>query len=72
MGVGSGYGNGVRTLDGGVIGSSRACRSTGRSLSSAKKHRKAKFMGVVLVGLIVDKNGLPQSVNVIREWDGTG
>jgi TonB family protein len=28
--------------------------------------RKAKFNGIVLVGLIVDTNGLPQNVHVLR------
>jgi protein TonB len=28
--------------------------------------KKAKFMGIVTVGIIVDKNGMPQNVHVTR------
>jgi protein TonB len=31
-----------------------------------KEAKKAKFQGIVLVGLIVDANGLPQNVHVLR------
>jgi protein TonB len=32
----------------------------------SEEARKAKFMGTVLVGLIVDKNGRPQNVHIVR------
>jgi protein TonB len=62
-GVGPGYGNGVKNVGGGVIGPVPIYRPEPEFSEEA---RKAKFMGVVLVGLIVDQKGLPQSVHVIR------
>ena len=32
----------------------------------SKEAKKAKFKGIVLVNLIVDANGLPQNVHVVR------
>jgi protein TonB len=62
-GSGGGYGGGVRTVGGGVKGPIAIYQPEPEFSEEA---RKAKFMGVVLVGLIVDQRGLPQSVHIIR------
>jgi periplasmic protein TonB len=65
LGPGSGgnYGGGLRKIGGGV--------STPVVIYSvepefSEEARKAKFMGVVLVNLIVDTHGLPQNVHTLR------
>ena len=62
-GVGPGYGNGVKNVGGGVIGPKIIYQPEPEFSEEA---RKAKFMGVVTVSLIVDQNGKPQNVHVTR------
>jgi protein TonB len=62
-GSGGGYGGGAKQIGGGVIGPKIIYEPEPEFSEEA---RKAKFMGVVLVGLIVDANGKPQNVHVIR------
>jgi periplasmic protein TonB len=65
LGPGSGgnYGGGLRKIGGGV--SSPVVISKVEPEFS-EEARKAKFMGVVLVNLIVDAKGMPQNVHVLR------
>ena len=65
LGPGSGgnYGGGLRHVGGGVS-SPEVIFKVEPELS--EEARKAKFMGVVTVNLIVDTKGLPQNVRVIR------
>jgi protein TonB len=65
LGPGSGgnYGGGIRQIGGGV--SSPVPIFTVEPEFS-EEARKAKFMGVVLVNLIVDSQGHPQNVHVLR------
>jgi protein TonB len=62
-GSGGGYGGGAKQIGGGVKGPVVIYQPEPEFSEEA---RKAKFMGVVLVGLIVDANGKPQNVHVIR------
>ncbi|MGP8260120.1 MAG: energy transducer TonB [Acidobacteriaceae bacterium] len=62
-GSGGGYGGGAKQIGGGVIGPKIIYQPEPEFSEEA---RKAKFMGVVLVGLIVDQTGKPQNVHVIR------
>jgi protein TonB len=62
-GVGGNYGGGLRKVGGGV--------STPEVIFKvdpefSEEARKAKFMGIVLVSLIVDQQGRPQNVHVLR------
>jgi protein TonB len=74
-GLGSGNGSGLGPGSGGNYGG--GLRHVGGGVSSpevifkvepefSEEARKAKFMGVVTVNLIVDTHGLPQNVRVIR------
>ena len=74
-GLGSGNGSGLGPGSGGNTGG--GLRHVGGGVSSpevifkvepefSEEARKAKFMGVVTVNLIVDKNGLPQNVHISR------
>ena len=74
-GMGSGYGSGLGPGAGGNYGG--GIRKIGGGVSSpelifkvdpefSEEARKAKFMGIVLVNLIVDQNGNPQNVHVLR------
>jgi protein TonB len=65
MGPGSGgnYGGGLRKIGGGVS-SPVVIYQVDPEFS--EEARKAKFMGVVLVNLIVDAQGRPQNVHVLR------
>jgi protein TonB len=74
-GLGSGNGSGLGPGSGGNYGG--GLRHVGGGVSSpevifkvepefSEEARKAKFMGVVTVNLIVDTKGLPQNVRVIR------
>jgi protein TonB len=74
-GLGSGYGSGLGPGSGGNYGG--GIRKIGGGVSSpelifkvdpefSEEARKAKFMGIVLVNLIVDQNGNPQNVHVLR------
>ena len=74
-GLGSGNGSGLGPGSGGNYGG--GLRKIGGGVSSpvviyqvdpefSEEARKAKFMGVVLVNLIVDVHGLPQNVHILR------
>ena len=65
MGPGSGgnYGGGLRTVGGGVSSPVVIFKVDPEFSEEA---RRAKFMGVVLVNLIVDPQGRPQNVHVLR------
>jgi periplasmic protein TonB len=63
LGSGGNYGGGVRKIGGGVSSPQLIFQVEPEFSEEA---RKAKFMGVVLVGLIVDPQGLPRNVHVIR------
>lgn len=74
-GLGSGNGSGLGPGSGGNYGG--GLRRVGGGVSSpevifkvepefSEEARKAKFMGVVTVNLIVDTKGLPQNVHVVR------
>jgi protein TonB len=62
-GVGPGYGNGVKNVGNGVIGPKIIYQPEPEFSEEA---RKAKFMGVVTVSIIVDAQGKPQNVKVLR------
>jgi len=75
-GLGSGNGSGLGPGSGGNYGGG-GLRKIGGGVSSpvvlyapepefSEEARKAKFMGVVLVNLIVDSQGHPQNVHVLR------
>jgi len=74
-GMGTGYGAGIGSGTGGNYGG--GLRRVGGAVSApvlishiepefSEEARKAKFPGVVTVSLIVDTEGLPQNVHVIR------
>jgi protein TonB len=65
LGPGSGgnYGGGVRRIGGGV---SAPVVIYQVDPEFSEEARKAKFMGVVTVNLIVDDKGLPKNVHVLR------
>jgi protein TonB len=74
-GLGSGSGSGLGPGSGGNYGG--GLRHVGGGVSApvpiytvepefSEEARKAKFMGVVTVNLIVGANGLPQNVHVVR------
>lgn len=62
-GTGGNYGGGLRRVGGGV---SAPEVITKVEPEFSEEARKAKFMGVVTVNLIVDTKGLPQNVHVVR------
>jgi protein TonB len=62
-GSGGNYGGGVKQVGGRVIGPVPTYQPEPEFSEEA---RKAKFMGVVTVSIIVDKNGRPQNVHVTR------
>ena len=62
-GTGGNYGGGLRHVGGGVSAPEVIFKVEPEFSEEA---RKAKFMGVVTVNLIVDTKGLPQNVRVIR------
>jgi protein TonB len=74
-GLGSGYGSGLGSGTGGNYGG--GLKKIGGGVSSpelifkvdpefSEEARKAKFAGIVLVNLVVDQNGNPQNVHVLR------
>jgi protein TonB len=65
LGPGSGgnYGGGLKRIGGGVSSPELIYKVDPEFSEEA---RKAKFMGIVLVNLIVDQNGQPQNVHVLR------
>ena len=65
LGPGSGgnYGGGLRKIGGGV---SEPVLLYHPEPEFSEEARKAKFMGVVLVNLIVDSQGKPQNVHILR------
>jgi protein TonB len=65
LGPGSGgnYGGGLRKIGGGVSQPELIYKVDPEFSEEA---RKAKFMGIVLVNLIVDANGNPQNVHILR------
>jgi len=62
-GTGGNYGGGLRKIGGGVTGPIPTYEPEPEFSEEA---RKAKFMGSVLVGLVVDTNGMPQNVHIVR------
>jgi protein TonB len=62
-GTGGGFGGGLRHIGGGV---SEPVLTYKVDPEFSEEARKAKFMGIVLVNLIVDSNGMPQNVHVLR------
>jgi protein TonB len=62
-GSGGGYGGGAKQVGGAVIGPVVIYQPEPEFSEEA---RKAKFMGVVTVSIIVDTNGRPQNVHVTR------
>jgi protein TonB len=62
-GSGGGYGGGVRSIGGGV---SAPVLTYSVEPEFSEEARKAKQAGNVLVGLIVDQQGRPQNVHVVR------
>ena len=62
-GSGPGYGTGVKNVGGGVIGPKIIYQPEPEFSEEA---RKAKFMGVVTVSIVVDATGRPQNVRVTR------
>ena len=62
-GSGGGYGGGLRTIGGGVSSPVLIFKVDPEFSEEA---RKAKFMGNVVVNLVVDPNGMPQNVHVVR------
>lgn len=65
LGPGSGgnYGGGLRKIGGGVSMPEVTYKVEPEFSEEA---RKAKFMGTVMVGIIVDTNGRPQNVHIVR------
>lgn len=62
-GSGPGIGNGVKNIGNGVIGPKIIYQPEPEFSEEA---RKAKFMGVVTVSIVVDATGKPQNVKVLR------
>jgi protein TonB len=62
-GAGGNYGGGIKKVGGGVSSPELIYKIDPEFSEEA---RKAKFMGIVLVNLIVDQNGNPQNVHVLR------
>ncbi len=62
-GTGGGYGGGLRHIGGGVSSPELIFKVDPEFSEEA---RRAKFMGVVLVNLIVDQQGRPENVHVLR------
>jgi len=62
-GTGGGYGGGLRKIGGGV---STPVLIWQVEPEFSEEARKAKFMGVVTVDIIVNPQGLPQNVHVVR------
>lgn len=62
-GTGGGYGGGLKKIGGGVSSPVVIYKVDPEFSEEA---RKAKFMGVVLVNLIVDSQGRPQNVHILR------
>ena len=62
-GSGGGYGGGLRKIGGGV---SSPVVIFQVDPEFSEEARRAKFMGVVLVNLVVDPQGRPQNVHVLR------
>ena len=62
-GTGGNYGGGLRRVGGGVSSPEVIFKVEPEFSEEA---RKAKFMGVVTVNLIVDTKGMPQNVHVVR------
>ncbi len=62
-GTGGGYGGGIRHVGGGV---SAPVLLYSPDPEFSEEARKAKFMGIVTVNLIVDQQGRPQNAHVIR------
>jgi periplasmic protein TonB len=62
-GTGGNYGGGLRKIGGGVSQPEVLFQVEPEFSEEA---RKAKFMGSVLVGLVVDTSGRPQSVHIVR------
>ena len=62
-GSGGGYGGGLRRIGGGV---SSPVVIYQVEPEFSEEARKAKFMGIVTVNLIVDTKGMPQNVHVLR------
>ncbi len=74
-GLGSGDGNGYRSGGGG--GSDRGAYQVGGEVSApvliakyepefSEEARRAKFSGTVLLSVVVDENGIPRNIRVIR------
>src|ERR1017187_3410311 len=62
-GTGGGYGGGLMKIGGGVSEPELIYKVDPEFSEEA---RKAKFMGIVLVTLVVDQNGNPQNVHLLR------
>jgi protein TonB len=62
-GTGGGYGGGLMKIGGGV---SEPVLTYKVDPEFSEEARKAKFMGIVLVTLVVDQNGNPQNVHLLR------
>ncbi len=62
-GTGGGFGGGLRKIGGGV---SEPILVYKVDPEFSEEARKAKFMGIVLVNLVVDQNGMPQNVHLLR------
>lgn len=62
-GTGGNYGGGLRRIGGGV---SAPVLIYQVDPEFSEEARKAKFMGIVTIGLIVDAQGRPQNVHVVR------
>jgi protein TonB len=63
MGVGGNYGGGLRQIGGGV---SSPVLIHQVEPEFSEEARKAKFMGNVLVSLVVDPQGVPRNVRILR------
>ncbi|MGA1982019.1 MAG: TonB family protein [Acidobacteriaceae bacterium] len=62
-GIGGGFGAGLRKIGGGVSSPELIYKVDPEFSEEA---RRAKFMGIVLVNLIVDQQGRPENVHVLR------